>query len=119
MNGDTRDTTVIETVGEELAMADDNNIVQVAIEVKEGEFLRVGVDFSNYEHIKSDDDSEDEDEAPFDTNEDEEEEDEKEDEFDVDEASDEEVKAYCQEIGLDVEGLKPKAMRVKLKAHLS
>ena len=62
--------------------------------------------------------SEDEDEAPFDTDEDGEE-DEKEDEFDVDAASDEEVKAYCKEIGLDVEGLKPKAMRVKLKAHLS
>lgn len=52
---------------------------------------------------------EDDDEAPFDT----------EDEFDVDNASDEEVKAECERLGLDVEGLRPKAMRVKLKTHLA
>ena len=53
---------------------------------------------------------EDDDEAPFDT---------EEDEFDVDNASDEEVKAECERLGLDVEGLRPKAMRVKLKTHLA
>lgn len=52
---------------------------------------------------------ENDDEAPFDT----------EDEFDVDNASDEEVKAECERLGLDVEGLRPKAMRVKLKTHLA
>ena len=59
--------------------------------------------------------SDEEDEAPFDTDDEEEE---KEDEFNVDEASDEEVKNYCKELGLDVDGLRPKAIRVKLKAHL-
>ena len=55
---------------------------------------------------------EEDDEAPFDTDE------EEGDGFNVDEASDEEVKAKCEELGLDVEGLRPKAMRVKLKTHL-
>ncbi len=56
------DTTSIETNGEELAMANDDNIVQTFIEVPEGASLRIGVDFSNYQHIKSDDDLEDEEE---------------------------------------------------------
>ena len=53
---------------------------------------------------------EDEDEAPFDTDD--------EEDFNVDGASDEEVKEYGAKVGLDIEGLKPKAIRVKLKSHL-
>lgn len=55
----------------------------------------------------------DDDEAPFDTDEED-----GEDDFDIDNASDEEVKAECERLGLEVEGLRPKAMRVKLKTHL-
>lgn len=57
------DTTSIETIGEELVAADENNLLQISIEVPEGASLRLGVDFSNYKHIKSDDDSEDEEEG--------------------------------------------------------
>lgn len=55
----------------------------------------------------------DDDEAPFDTDEED-----GEDDFDIDNASNEEVKAECERLGLEVEGLRPKAMRVKLKTHL-
>lgn len=56
----------------------------------------------------------DEEEIPFDTDD----EDDEEDDFDIDNASDEEVKAECKRLGLEVEGLRPKAIRVKLKTHL-
>lgn len=61
-----------------------------------------------FEADDEDEADDDDDEAPFDTDE----------EFDVDNATDEEVKAKCEEEGLEVEGLRPKAMRVKLKTHL-
>lgn len=63
--------------------------------------------------FEEDDEDDDEDEAPFDTDDEDEEND-----FDIDNASNEEVKAECERLGLEVEGLRPKAMRVKLKTHL-
>ena len=48
-----------ELITEELSTADSLGVVQVAIEIKEGEMLELGLDLSQYKHIKSDEDEED------------------------------------------------------------